>query len=191
MIDLKESFWSVPEEEWKRLWVRARWREFSNTQEKPPADTDCINVAELMEQDVEASVGHRSLKLYSGSNCSGLSAVSRCLPDVDLDGDTQLALDNLLDRVRGELDGRQWSYRVYRSGVGYHIEVDPISIPPASWCLNWNYFKELREDISEAVDGRCAAPDGGKACIDRPHAFMRMAGSAHPVGTTKTLIDRH
>ena len=117
MIDLRESFWSVPEGEWKQLWVRVRWREFPNAQEKPTDDTDCINLAELMEQDVKESVGFRSLRIYSGSNCSGLSAVSPCLLDVDLDGDTQVALDNLLDRVRSELDSRQWSYRVYRSGV--------------------------------------------------------------------------
>jgi hypothetical protein len=111
--------------------------------------------------------------------------------DLDLDGDTQVALDDLLDRVRGELDSRNWSYRVYRSGVGYHVEIDPISIPPTSWCLNWSHFKEIRKNISDAVDGRCAAPDGGKACIDQPHTFVRMVGSAHPVGTTKRLFDGH
>ena len=189
MVDLEESFWSVPEEEWKRLWVRVRWGEFPNALEKPPEDSDCVNVAELIEHDVTESVGFRSLTLYSGSNCSGFSAVSPCLLDVDRDGDTQVALDNILDRVRGELDGRQWSYRVYRSGVGYHVEIDPISIPPASWCLDWDYFREIRKGIAKAVDGRCAVPDGGKACIDQPHAFIRLVGSAHRVGTTKTLID--
>ncbi len=71
MIDLKESFWSVPEEEWKRLWVRVRWRELPKAQEQAPADTECINVAELMEQGAEESVGFRSLRLYSSRTCSG------------------------------------------------------------------------------------------------------------------------
>lgn len=189
MLDLKESFWSVPEEEWKRLWVRVRWREFSDTREKPTADTDCVNLAELMQQDVDASFGFRSLALYSGARCTGISAVSPFFLDVDLDGDTQAALDNLLARVRDELDSRHWWYRVYRSGVGYHVEVDPISIAPGSWCLDGGYFRKLLADISEAVDGRCAPPDGGKACIDRPHALIRMVGSAHRIGTTKMLID--
>lgn len=185
---MKESFWTVPEDEWSRLWVRVRWSDFSPRDREVEADAGCVNVAALVNQPVVASFGFRSLALHGGVGCTGVSAVSPLLLDLDLDGDTQDALNDLLRTVRAELVHRRWSFRVYDSGVGYHVEIDPTTVEPHAWCLDARYARELRDDISTSVDGR-GSLTGGKACIDRTHGMMRMVGSAHRAGRYKALAN--
>lgn len=187
MIDVRESFWSIPEEEWPRLWVRVRWRDFSLARPEPSSDTECVNLAELAGRRVDASFGFRSLTLYGKDGCEGASAVSPLLLDLDLDDDTQEALDALLERANAELSRRQWSHRVFRSGIGYHVEIDPVTIEPYEWCLDSNRARKLLGDIASSVDGR-GVPGGGRACIDVPHDMVRMVGSAHRGGGHKELV---
>lgn len=187
MIDVRESFWTIPEEEWSRLWARVRWKDFLPGLPVSTSDGECVNLAELAGQQVDASFGFRSLTLHGRDGCRGASAVSPLLLDLDLDNDTQDALDALLERVKADLGRREWSSRIYRSGVGYHVEVDPVTIEPYAWCLDVKRSHQLRSDIVESVNGR-GVEGGGRACIDLPHDMVRMVGSAHRGGRYKALV---
>ena len=58
MINVEESFWTVPREEWSRLWVRVMWRDFSPIEHETTPHTVCVTLAELASRSVDALACH-------------------------------------------------------------------------------------------------------------------------------------
>ena len=190
VIDFRESFWTVPGAALSQLWVRVLWRDFAKDEREFPADAECVNLADLVERPAESAFGHRGLVLHPRESCTSSPeppAQSPLLLDLDLEKDSRENLDDLLYRVRDELDRLGWEYRIYNSGVGYHAEVNPASIEGGTWCLFSDTAESYRQQIRAAVKGQCH-PCGSKACIDVGHPMMRMVGSKHRAGGIKVPL---
>ena len=190
VIDTHDSFWTVPEHLWPDLWVLTRWIDFPDpgrVRVNGRVDTECRNVAKLTARSVDAEYGFRSLTLYRDERCTSEFGVAPLLLDVDLDSDERPALDSLLARIRATLNERGWRHRVYSSGEGYHIEIDPASTPdglpcPPSWWIDAE-LERLRAEHNGKVE-----LGGGRALIDKPHTMMRMVGSRNRKGGLKRLV---
>ncbi len=182
----------IPEELWDELWVWVRWDDFPIP---PPtidwkAEAEYVNIAELITRPTAAKFGFRSLEVCGVRNWSGGTVVSPLLLDLDLDNDLRTNLNDLLRRVEEKIKTQGWEYRVYRSGTGYHLELDPASTQ-GSWGLYSAEARRLWEGIRIAADGLCDRPEGGKACIYNAHGKMlRMVGSAHRADRIKERMER-
>jgi hypothetical protein len=191
VINIRESFWTIPRAEWDALWVWVRWDDFPIP---PPvidwkSGAEYVNIAELATRPITAEFGFRSLEVCGERRWSGGAVVSPLLLDLDLDGDSQGNLDDLLHRVEAEVKFQGWRYQVYQSGTGYHVELDPAS-REGVWGLSSGYARELQDEIRRKVDGQCDRWEGGKACIDKTEGKMaRMVESAHRAGTFKERIE--
>lgn len=129
MINIRESFWTISEEMWDEVWVWVRWDDFPIP---PPtidwkAEVEYVNVAELVADSTTAKFGFSSLEVCGTREWSGGAVVSPLLLDLDLDGDSQGNLDDLMHRLETEIKSQGWRYRVYQSGTGCHVELDPAS----------------------------------------------------------------
>jgi hypothetical protein len=190
VINLEESFWTIPAHLWKDLYVSVRWKDFP-----PPTnpvewmgDADWVNIEELVNQGTDSLIGFRSQSVGKTNHQHSHRYVSPIWLDLDLYDNTQTNLDTLLARVVANVKSDGWRYRGYRSGEGYHVELDPDS--KGAWAYSPEMARDVVRCVRSAVYGDGLLNTGTNVAIDVVGSKMlRMVGSANRKGGIKEQID--
>jgi hypothetical protein len=192
VIDYRESFWSLPESEWSRLYVRVRLRDFPDPlQEIVDGDghEEVWRVDELVAVAPEAEFGYRSQQLFRDRGGRKGRIFSPLLLDIDLQRGHRRDLDFLRDSALAIAARRCWGYRLYSSGTGYHLEIDPATLVGRKWAKCRRDPGELRRRI------RCEVKDGHSRTMpmidhvgDPPKLFRMVGAKNRTSGTHKRLV---
>lgn len=180
-IDYAASFWTVEVGEWPTSFVKVRFQ--------APGDADLADnhdgaaasrINELVHRAPNENYAERSIEVYADSGCASPKGVSPVLIDVDREQASNGEVVALARNVLTYLKQPAASYRLYRSGTGFHIEIHPQALQVAPYApRSWyeSFVRQVQQDLG-------AAPAGGRACVDVPRLrsrtnfkLMRMVGS--------------
>lgn len=204
-LGIEEAFWSVPSHRYADLWAGIRLTPFPDPSASPlppPVTSGCANVQELINNPPSSAYAYRTLLLYQDAHCQVPYGLSPLLIDLDLAGGSQSDLDDLTSRLLRHLETlpcpishhtaphRSGWYRLFHSGQGYHVEIDPGACESAEAIPEFWY----RERIRGLQEDLAAHPLAGRPCIDQPGSplkLLRIPGSLNEkTGRAKRVLSQ-